>query len=68
MFAAGESGEACEFNLVILVRIDGGRFRYHFVHPATLSLNSDAEIEAFLSSRGIFPPRANSGDDSRDQC
>ena len=56
MFAASESGEACELNLVILVRFAGGRYRYHFVHPAIQSLNSDIKIEAFLRSRGISLP------------
>lgn len=59
LFAPGERGEVSEINLVILDRFEGGRFRYHFVKPARLPLNSDAKIEAFLRSRGISPVRRN---------
>ena len=54
MFAPSERGE---INLVILQRIEGGRFRWHFAKPPRLTLNTDAKIEAFLRSRGISPTR-----------
>lgn len=54
-FAPDERGEVREVDMVILNRFEGGRFRYHFVKPSGLWLNSDAKIEAFLRSRGIMP-------------
>ena len=57
LFAPGENGEIGEINLVILQWLECGRWRRHFVKPAHVSLKTDAEIEAFLRSRGIFPVR-----------
>ncbi|WP_106640878.1 hypothetical protein [Allosphingosinicella vermicomposti] len=57
LFAPGENGEIGELDLVILQQIERGRLRWHFVKPLRVSLNTDAEIEAFLRSRGICPVR-----------
>ncbi len=57
LFGLGDTGQTSEINLVILGRFEGGRFRWHFVKPSRLTLNTDAEIEAFLRSRGISPIR-----------
>ncbi len=53
LFGPGEGGEVGEVDLVILERFEVGRFRYHFVKPLRLSVNT----------RPTAPPLKNSVSD-----
>lgn len=55
MFGQDHRGELAELILVILVRTSRGRVRRPFAKCSNVPLNTDAQIEAFLRSRGVEP-------------